>query len=54
MKSYEKEAPTGRMRKYYHITKKGLDALEEQKKEWVSFSEKVNAILAADPLPARV
>ncbi len=54
VKSYEKEAPTGRMRKYYHITKKGLDALEEQKKEWVSFSEKVNAILAADPLPAQV
>ena len=46
VKSYAKEAPTGRTRKYYHITKKGLRALDEQKKEWVAFSEKVNAILA--------
>lgn len=50
VKSYEKAAPTGRIRKYYRITKKGLRALEEQKKEWVNFSEKVNAILAG-PLP---
>ena len=46
VKSYTKEADTGRTRKYYRITKKGLRALEEQKKEWVEFSEKVNAILA--------
>lgn len=46
VKSYAKEAPTGRTRKYYHITRKGLRALDEQKKEWVEFSEKVNAILA--------
>ena len=45
VKSYTKEADTGRTRKYYRITKKGLRALEEQKKEWVEFSEKVNAIL---------
>ena len=46
VKSYTKEADTGRTRKYYRITRKGLKALEEQKKEWVEFSEKVNAILA--------
>ena len=46
VKSYTKEADTGRTRKYYRITRKGLKALEEQKKEWVAFSEKVNAILA--------
>lgn len=46
VKSYTKEADTGRTRKYYRITRKGLRALEEQKKEWVEFSEKVNAILA--------
>ena len=33
VKSYTKEADTGRTRKYYRITKKGLKALEEQKKE---------------------
>ena len=46
VKSYTKEADSGRTRKYYRITKKGLRALEEQKKEWVDFSQKVNAILA--------
>lgn len=51
VKSYTKEAGTGRVRKYYHITKKGLRVLDEQKKEWVNFSEKVNAIIAA-PSPA--
>ena len=53
VKSYTKEADTGRIRKYYRITKKGLRALEEQKKEWAVFSEKVNAILAGcAPAPA--
>lgn len=46
VKSYEKEAPTGRMRKYYRITGKGLRALDEQKKSWVIFSNAVNAIVA--------
>ncbi|MBE6995967.1 MAG: PadR family transcriptional regulator [Ruminococcaceae bacterium] len=41
----EKEADTGRMRKYYRITKKGLKALEEKKEEWAFFAEKVNAVL---------
>lgn len=53
VKSYEKEAPTGRTRKYYRITDRGLRVLDEQKKEWVTFSEKVNAIVAgAGPAPA--
>ena len=43
--SYEKEAPSGRKRKYYHITKKGLRLLDEKKEEWQVFSEKVNAII---------
>ena len=43
--SYEKEAPSGRKRKYYHITKKGLRLLDEKKAEWQMFSEKVNAIV---------
>lgn len=47
--SYSSQADTGRVRKYYHITKKGLRALNEQKAEWVNFSEKVNAIIAQSP-----
>ena len=46
VKSYEKEAPTGRKRKYYHITHRGLRLLDEKKEEWVEFSRTVNAILA--------
>lgn len=45
VKSYEKEAPTGRMRKYYHITKSGLELLEEKQAEWKLFSEKVNGVV---------
>ena len=41
----EKEAETGRVRKYYRITRKGLKALEEKKEEWNVFTEKVNAVV---------
>ena len=44
--SYEKEAPTGRTRKYYHITKGGLRLLDEKKEEWRAFTQTVNAVLA--------
>ena len=35
----------GRLRKYYHITKSGLELLEEKQKEWKLFSEKVYAVV---------
>lgn len=41
----EKEAETGRVRKYYRITRKGLKVLEEKKTEWNTFTEKVNAVV---------
>jgi len=41
----EREAETGRMRKYYRVTRKGLKALEEKKAEWSLFTETVNAII---------
>ena len=43
----EKEAETGRMRKYYRITRKGLKVLEEKKEEWTVFTEKVNAVVCS-------
>ena len=46
VKAQEREAPNGRMRRYYHITQKGLALLQEQKAEWHTFAEKVNAILS--------
>ena len=45
LSSYQQEAPTGRVRKYYRITKKGLKALEARKEEWSVFTEQVNAVI---------
>ena len=42
------EAPTGRVRKYYHITTKGLKRLEEKREEWRFFTEKVNGVVYGD------
>ena len=46
VKAYEQEAATGRTRRYYHITKKGLRVLDEKKREWAGFSARVNAVIA--------
>lgn len=43
--SYEKNAETGRMRKYYSITQKGKKLLQEKKSDWESFTSIVNAVL---------
>ena len=40
-----READSGRQRKYYRITKRGLAALTTRKDEWASFSKAVNALL---------
>ena len=44
--AYRREASTGRERKYYHITKKGLQMLEEKQQEWELFSGRVNDVLS--------
>jgi PadR family transcriptional regulator PadR len=43
--SYERLAESGKLRKYYSITKKGHAALAEKKEEWSAFSKGVNAVL---------
>lgn len=45
VKSYTKESPSGRMRKYYHLTKSGRVQLERKAEEWKLFSEKVDTVL---------
>ncbi len=35
----------GRKRKFYHITKKGLNMLKDKAKEWQTFSVSVNKVL---------
>ena len=43
--TYEKTANTGRVRKYYSITPKGQDLLQDKKKEWDIFFSAVNKLL---------
>lgn len=43
--AYEQEAPTGRKRKYYHLTDKGRKQLVEQQAQWRAFSTAVEKVL---------
>lgn len=45
VEAYQQEAPTGRMRKYYHLTRKGAAQLHTEKEAWESYSGAVNAVL---------
>ena len=44
--SYQQEAPTGRQRKYYKLTRKGTQLLSEKKVEWEAFQHGVSSVLA--------
>ena len=43
---YEAEAPTGRKRKYYHLTR---DALKVEREEWRTYAQGVEAVLSTAP-----
>ncbi|MGI6704000.1 MAG: PadR family transcriptional regulator [Clostridia bacterium] len=43
--SYDKTADSGRVRKYYSITKAGRRHLIEKKKEWKTYMDAVNSVL---------
>ena len=45
VRSYAKQTPGGRERKYYRLTDEGRAQLEYKEKEWQLFSAKVNAVL---------
>ena len=45
MESYEQKADNDRLRKYYHLTKKGKNLLKEKQEEWTVFSNAVNSVL---------
>ena len=47
VEAYEQEAPTGRMRKYYHLTRKGGAALKTETESWQTYADAVNAVLRA-------
>ena len=45
VEAYEQAAPTGRMRKYYHLTRKGKEALKTEAEEWKRYTAAVDAVL---------
>ena len=45
VEAYQQEAPTGRVRKYYHLTRRGGAALKSEAEAWQSYSGAVNAVL---------
>ena len=46
LSSYQQQAPTGRMRKYYKLTKKGRQLLAEKQAEWARFHRGVQDVLS--------
>ena len=49
VEAYQQEAPTGRMRKYYHLTRKGGAALKTEAEAWKTYSGAVNVVLRSSP-----
>ncbi|MDF2800861.1 MAG: PadR family transcriptional regulator [Anaerocolumna sp.] len=45
LESYEEGADSARVRKFYHITKKGKKLLIEKKEEWRQYTSAVNNVL---------
>jgi len=45
VEAYQQEAPTGRMRKYYHLTRRGGATLKAEQEEWRTYADAVNAVL---------
>ncbi|MBU5256593.1 PadR family transcriptional regulator [Tissierella praeacuta] len=43
--SYDEKADSGRIRKYYSITKKGKKMLKEKKEEWNTYASAINQVL---------
>ena len=50
VEAYEQSAPTGRVRKYYRLTKKGRGCLAEEKEAWEKYAGAVNAVFRAEEL----
>ncbi len=45
VESYEQKAGNERVRKYYHLTKKGKKSLKEKTEEWNFYKNAVNKVL---------
>ena len=45
VEAYQQEAPTGRMRKYYHLTRKGELMLRQETERWRSYQRSIDAVV---------
>ena len=45
VETYLVESDEGPARKYYHLTKKGIKVLQENKQEWESYSKAVGKVI---------
>ena len=52
VEAYQQEAPTGRVRKYYHLTRRGGAALKTETEAWRKYAGAVNAVLEFSASPA--
>lgn len=48
VRSYMATGDTGKQRKYYKITERGLEQLAEEKQSWQVFSASVNKVLGGE------
>ena len=46
VQAYQQETPSGRVRKYYHLTEQGRKQLAEETKAWRSYESAINAVLS--------
>ncbi len=46
LSSYQQEAPTGRVRKYYRLTRRGKELLDDKRTEWAAFHQGVEQVLS--------
>ena len=45
VEAYQQAAPTGRMRKYYHLTRRGRSFLKMEEEGWRTYAGAVDAVL---------
>jgi PadR family transcriptional regulator PadR len=45
VEAYDDNADSARVRKYYHLTKKGKKLLQDKKQEWKAYTGAVNKVL---------
>ena len=51
LQSYSQETPAGRIRKYYHLTRKGAQLLEEETARWRAYEHAINSVLSPVSAP---